>query len=180
MLAGARAKGLAREFVAVRLAIDTYQDRFHALPGDDPLADRHVAGAQVAAGAGNGLVDGSWSAPEAGGETALLWQHLRLAGLMPRGGDDADPRPRYLADGRLGASAATPAQRQVEGLGGTLQVCADGVPGRLAKAVDRLLDDGDTATGVVRAVAHGSPPGARAIAAGELDDAAAVTLCHAH
>lgn len=182
MLAGARAKRLTREFVAVRLAIDTYQDRFHALPGDDPFADRHAPGADVASGAGDGLIDGAWNGATAGSEAALLWQHLQLAGLAPPGlaADGADPRPRHVADGRIGANSPVAGQRQVEGLGGSLQVCADGVPGRLAKAVDRLLDDGDTAAGAMRAVPHASPPNARAIATGALDDGGTVTLCHAH
>ena len=117
MLATTRAKALAREMTAVRLAIDTYQDRFHALPGDDPHAAERLPGATTAPGAGNGMIDGTWDDVGADRESSLLWQHLRLAGLMPVAPGD-DTRPRHVAEGLLGASSAMPSQAQVGGLGG--------------------------------------------------------------
>lgn len=179
MLATTRAKALAREMTAVRLAIDTYQDRFHALPGDDPHAAEHLPGATTAPGAGNGLIDGAWDEAGAEREPSLLWQHLRLAGLMPAA-PDGDVRPRHIAEGVLGASSATPSQAQVGGLGGSLQVCAGSVPGRLAKAIDRLLDDGATDKGTVRVVAPGAPPAAPAIPTALIDEGAAYVVCQAH
>lgn len=178
MLATTRAKALAREMTAVRLAIDGYQDRFHALPGDDPRASVHVPGARTAPGAGNGVIDGAWDSADEDLESTLLWQHLRLAGLMPLAPGDA--RPRHVADGVLGASSATPSQGQVAGIGGFLQVCAGSVSGRLAKAVDRLLDDGVTDAGTVRVVAQGAPPGSPAIATALIDEGAAYVVCQAY
>lgn len=182
MLATTRAKALAREMSAVRLAIDSYQDRFHALPGDDPHASTHVTGATTASGAGNGVIDGAWDSLDPGGESTLLWRHLRLAGLMPAApeGGEGDPRPRHVADGVLGANSATPSQGQVAGLGGFLQVCAGSVPGRMAKVVDRLLDDGASDTGTVRVVAQGAPPASPAIATANIDDGAAYVVCQAY
>lgn len=178
LVSATRAKALAREITAVRVALETYQDRFHQLPGDDPAASTHVPGAVTVPGAGNGVIDGLWNDGDASAESMQLWNHLRLAGLLPLPeSPDADPRPRHLAEGRVGVSGATPAQRQVAGLGGTLQVCAGSVPGRLAILVDRYLDDGNPATGAVRLVPEGSPRNTPAVAAERLDDAASYVVC---
>lgn len=176
-----RAKSLVGQFNSVRHALDTYQDRFHAVPGDDRFAPRHLPGASVSATAGNGLLDGPWNAAGPTDEPVILWEHLRLAGLAPALGDGGpgDPRPRHLAGGVIGVSSALPAQRQVAGLGGSFQMCANAVPGRLARAVDSLLDDGETGTGSVRIVPDGSAPGTAAVATRDVEDGASYTLCQA-
>jgi prepilin-type N-terminal cleavage/methylation domain-containing protein len=179
LVALARAKTLANELQSIRLAIVTYQDRFHAMPGDDPFAAERLAGAQAAPGAGNGVIDGLWTSTAPTEESALLWQHLRLAGLLPalRASDTADPRPLHFLGGRYGVSGAVPYQRQVEGLMGSFQLCASAIPGRLAKVVDRQVDDGDTAKGSMRIVPDGAPVGTPAVETANVDDGAAYTLC---
>jgi len=181
LVAQSRAKSLVADFNAVRHAMDAYQDRYHALPGDDRLVYRHLAGARVSATSGNGLIDGDWDSPVPTDEAMLFWEHLRLAGLalaLTEGGA-GDARPRHFLGGILGVSSALPAQRQVAGLGGSFQLCARGVPGRLALAVDRLLDDGETATGSVRVVPDGSAPGMAAAATRDVQDGASYTICQA-
>lgn len=175
-----RAKSLVGEFNAVRHALDTYQDRFHAVPGDDRFAARNLPGARVSPTAGNGILDGSWNAAGATDEAVIFWEHLRLAGLSPplADGGPGDPRPRHLAGGVIGVSSALPAQRQIAGLGGSFQMCANAVPGRLAKAVDRLLDDGETSTGAVRVVPDGSANGTAAVASPDIEEGASYTICH--
>lgn len=179
LVALARAKTLANEMQSIRLALVTYQDRFRAMPGDDPLAAQRLAGALSAPGAGNGVVDGPWTSTAPTDESALLWQHLRLAGLLPalRASDTADPRPLHFLGGRYGVSGAAPYQRQVAGLMGSFQLCASAIPGRLAKVLDRQVDDGDTAKGSIRIVPDGSPMGTPAVEIGNVDDGAAYTLC---
>jgi prepilin-type N-terminal cleavage/methylation domain-containing protein len=179
LVAQARAKSLAGQFNSVRHAMQVYQDRFHALPGDDRLAPERLPGARVAPTAGNGVIDGAWNATAPTAEPVIFWEHLRLAGLAPPLEDSVpgDPRPRHLADGPLGVSSAMRAQRQVAGLGGSFQLCAGSVPGRLAMAVDRLLDDGDTASGSVRLVPDGSAVNSAAVASADVDEGAAYTVC---
>jgi type II secretory pathway pseudopilin PulG len=179
LVAQARAKSLAGQLGSVRHAMQVYQDRFHALPGDDRLAPERLPGARVAASAGNGLIDGAWNATAPSAEAVIFWEHLRLAGLAPPFEDSGsgDPRPRHLAGGPIGVSSATPMQRQVAGLVGSFQVCAGSVPGRLAMAVDRLLDDGDASSGSVRLVPDGSATNAIAVATGDVDEGAPYTLC---
>lgn len=181
MLHGARVKGVAAEFAAVRTAIDAYQDRFHALPGDDPRADAHLPGALVAANAGNQVLDGRWDSTNPADDSVLLWQHLRLAALLAGATDPADPgyRPRNRMEGRMGVSAASAHLVQVAGLNGAFQVCSGNLPGRLAKALDILLDDGDTAAGTLRFVPEGSPPGAAAVPTAAVGDGASFIACQA-
>lgn len=179
LVSQARAKSLAGQLNSVRHAMQAYQDRFHAVPGDDRLAPERLPGARVAATAGNGLIDGAWNATAPTAEAMIFWEHLRLAGLAPplEDSDSGDPRPRHLAGGPLGVSSATPAQRQVAGLGGGFQLCAGSVSGRLAMAVDRLLDDGDTASGSVRLVPDRSAVNTPAVATASVDEGAAYTVC---
>jgi prepilin-type N-terminal cleavage/methylation domain-containing protein len=179
LIAPARAKSLVADFHAVRHAMDVYQDRYHALPGDDRLVYRHLAGARVSATSGNGLIDGAWDSQVPTDEAMLFWEHLRLAGLvlaLTESGS-GDPRPRHFAGGIIGVSSALPDQRQVAGLGGSFQMCARGVPGRLALALDRLLDDGDTSMGSVRLVPDGSAAGAAATVTPAVMEGAAYTVC---
>lgn len=181
LIAQTRAKSLVADFNAVRHAMDTYQDRYHALPGDDRMVYRHLAGARVSATSGNGLIDGAWDSQVPTDEAMLFWEHLRLAGLalaLTESGS-GDPRPRHFAGGVIGVSSALPAQRQVSGLGGSFQMCARGIPGRLALAADRLLDDGDTQTGSVRLVPDGSAAGAAPTATPDVSEGAPYTVCQA-
>ena len=179
LVAQARAQSLAGQFNSVRHAMQAYQDRFHALPGDDRLAPERLPGARVAATSGNGVIDGAWNATAPTAEAVIFWEHLRLAGLAPplEESGSGDPRPLHLAGGPLGVSSATPAQRQVAGLGGSFQLCAGAVPGRLALAVDRLLDDGDTSAGSVRLVPDGSATNTAAVATTDVDEGASYTVC---
>jgi prepilin-type N-terminal cleavage/methylation domain-containing protein len=51
LINSARVKNLATDFRNVPLFIYGYQDKFRALPGDDPAADAHLGtGAEQAAG----------------------------------------------------------------------------------------------------------------------------------
>src|SRR6187401_2997341 len=84
LINSAKAKSLANDFRNVPVYIYAYQDKFRAIPGDDKVADTHVTGATNPAGAttaGNGRIEGKWDSNNAGDESVLFWQHVRLAGL---------------------------------------------------------------------------------------------------
>lgn len=63
LINSAKVKNMARDFQNVQVYIYGYQDKFKALPGDDPAVATHVTGGTVAAAAnlGNGVVNGTWN-----------------------------------------------------------------------------------------------------------------------
>lgn len=162
LINGAKAKAMAGDFRNVPIFIYSYQDKFRALPGDDPAAQMHLGAAAaqvatVAAGgsAGNGRLDGFWDSVSAADESFVVWQHVRLAGLAPGTAriDAAGYRPTNADGGAIGIeSIHQPGGAYVSGLGGTYLLCSSGILGRLARQIDLMLDDGNGATGQVRIV----------------------------
>jgi len=179
LLHGARVKSLANDFVSVKTALDAYQDRFRALPGDDRQADAHLAGATVLPGPANQRIDGAWDSAQPTDESTLFWQHARLAGLLPGRLDPSGDQflPRNVVSGRVGVSSVSAGQAQVAGLPGSIQVCSGGLPGKLARQLDTLLDDGNTAAGALQLVPDGSPSGTSPIATVAVADGLAYTAC---
>jgi prepilin-type N-terminal cleavage/methylation domain-containing protein len=151
LIDSAKVKNLAQDLRTVPAMIHAYQDRFRALPGDDPAAVRHLCDSGstcTVVGNGNGVINGDWNAG-ADAESTRLWQHLRLAGLATGSTSTDDPGflPRNALGGRLGVQRGG----SVLGLPGSLVVCSDNVPGKLVRQLDIALDDGDPATGSLRA-----------------------------
>lgn len=181
MLQSARVKSLAADFTVARTAINAYQDKFRALPGDDPLAASHLPGAFVTAGtgAGNGVIDGRWNSTSLADDSFVFWQHVRLGGFLAGSADPADEayRPRNPEGGVVGVSSATAGLVQVAGLRGTFQVCSSAIGGALARELDGMLDDGETATGSMRAVPDGAPLGTAAIPSRAMQDGQTYTVC---
>ena len=167
LISNAKVKSMANDFRTIPVFIYGYQDKFRALPGDDPAAQVHLGpGARqvgtVAAGgsAGNGRLDGQWNSASAGDESFLLWQHVRLAGFAagPTAVEDAGYRPTNADGGLIGIeSVAQPGSAPyIRNLGGTYLLCSSGIPGKFARQIDIALDDGNGASGQTRIVpAHG-------------------------
>lgn len=177
LIDSARVKNLAQDLRSVPAMIHAYQDRFRALPGDDPAAVRHLCSGGsscTVAGNGNGVIDGGWDAGT-DTESVRLWQHLRLAGLATGSTDPADAGflPRNALGGRLGVQRGG----SVLGLPGSLVVCSDNVPGKLVMQIDIALDDGDPAAGSLRAGTPGDTGLVAVSATNPLLEANAHTLC---
>ena len=177
LIDSARVKNLAQDLRSVPAMIHAYQDRFRALPGDDPAAVRHLCsggGACTVAGNGNGVINGDWDAG-ADTESVRLWQHLRLAGLATGSTDTADAGflPRNALGGRVGVQRGG----SVLGLPGSLVVCSDNVPGKLVTPLDIALDDGDPTAGSLRAGTPGDTGVVAISAANPLLEANAHTVC---
>ncbi|WP_374490017.1 prepilin-type N-terminal cleavage/methylation domain-containing protein [Zoogloea sp.] len=183
LINSARVKNLVNDFRTTASHLHTYQDRFRSLPGDDPGAAAHLAGAITASTGGtvgNGRVDGNWNSTTATDESLLFWQHVRLANLA--GGDGRNPGaegmdvttwlPRNAVGGRIGVTSTSP----ITGWSGSLFVCQDNISGRLAQQVDINMDDGLPNTGSVRLMANGSATSA-AIAPADLNETALYTVC---
>lgn len=177
LIDSAKAKNLAQDLRSIPALVHAYQDKFRALPGDDPAAARHLCpggDACTVAGNGNGVINGDWDAV-GGVETVRFWQHVRLANLMTGSTDADDPGflPRNALGGRLGIQRGN----SVLGIPGTLVVCSDAIPGKLVRQLDIALDDGDPARGSLRAGTTGATGLVAISAANPLDDANSHTVC---
>lgn len=186
LINSAKVKSVTNDFRNTSTYVFGYQDRFRAMPGDDPGVANRLAGAVRASTGGttgNGRIDGAWNSVTATDETVLLWQHVRLANLAS--GDGRSPAtvgivitdwlPRNAAGGRIGVTSAAP----IAGWGGTFFICQDNLPGSFARQIDIAMDDGQPASGTVRLLASGASSGA-AITPTELTDGEVYTVCAAY
>ncbi len=157
MITQAKIKNAINDFNGVTVAVTSYQDRYRALPGDDPNADTRWTIQAPAKGNGDGVIAGKYNAtvagaaPAAAEESNLFWQHLRIAGFVPglTTGAGSGAQPPNAAAGMVGVqSAVTPGI----GLGFTgLTICSSNLPDKVAIAIDSQMDDSNSATGQIRA-----------------------------
>lgn len=161
MITQAKIKNVVNDFNGVTAAVNSYQDRYRALPGDDLNASSRWSGAF--SGDGNGVfgvpgtdVYNTAAATPAAGttETLKFWWHLRLAGFV--GGSTAATsaasvqQPANAANGIMGV--------QTSGMGFTSNiVCSSNLPDKIAIAVDTQMDDGSATTGQVRGLSQNAP-----------------------
>ena len=173
LINSAKVKNLANDFKNVPVFIYGYQDKFKALPGDQPQASLDsqfppantgtvcTPGAAGKCATNNGIIDGGWDATAVTDESFVFWQHVRLAGFGPGATSTAaaDYRPKNAVNGFIGVtnSAQAPITSGGAPMKGTYIVCSDAIPGKFAKQLDTTLDNGDTATGSVMVVAAGTP-----------------------
>jgi prepilin-type N-terminal cleavage/methylation domain-containing protein len=154
LINSAKVKNMASDFKNTQVYIYGYQDRFRALPGDDRQANAHTGGVTAttpAASIGNGLIDGQWNSVTLTDESALFWQHVRLAGFAPGPTNTADANyfPTNTDGGRIGVQSIATFTK-ITGMTGAFAICSDGILGQFATQLDTLLDDGETSTGSVR------------------------------
>jgi len=162
MITQAKIKNLIADFSGISAAYHGYQDRYRAIPGDDPQADDRWAVAPAAVGGdGNGVVGGDYNvtgAAPAGatGESRRWWDHLRRAGFVAGTGDQ---QPFNAVTGLLGVQTGggTLGATALGGFG-ALIVCSANMPDKVAIAVDTQMDDGAAATGTVRGQLHAGGP----------------------
>jgi prepilin-type N-terminal cleavage/methylation domain-containing protein len=159
LINSAKVKNLANDFRTIPTYIYAYQDKFRALPGDDPAAVAHLgASATQATGTavGNGVINGEWRSSTATDESFLFWQHIRLANLTSGSTTtgDATYLPVNVEGGRIGVTSALNSPNSTI-LKGSFVVCSDGILGKFAKQLDTTLDDGKTTTGNVAVFANG-------------------------
>ncbi|HSI24866.1 MAG TPA: prepilin-type N-terminal cleavage/methylation domain-containing protein [Methylotenera sp.] len=153
LINSARVKSLTRDFQNTQVYIYGYQDRFRAIPGDDPAATTHVNASDD--GDGNGQISGQWNSSTATDESYLFWEDVRLAGLAPGPTNPADAQfqPRNSNGGRIVIQSIAAAFNKITGMNGQFAICSDAILGRDAVQIDQTLDDGETSTGTIRAVA---------------------------
>jgi prepilin-type N-terminal cleavage/methylation domain-containing protein len=163
LIANAKVKSLASDFRNIPTYFYAYQDRFHALPGDDHAAVAHLGSANIASTAGqqqNGLIQGAWNSESASDESFLLWQHLRAAGLASGTTDinSGQYTPRNSEGGRLGVTSVGALSAVTSGTFNSAHaLCSDGIIGRYATQLDTMLDDGAGNGGAMRIVLSSTP-----------------------
>ena len=161
LINSAKVKNLAGDFKNIPVFIYGYQDKFKSLPGDDASVTTHVTGGTLAttpaSSQGNGVIDGLWKPALVTDESAVFWQHVRLAGLAPGSTTPAltgDYIPKNALGGDIGITSA--ANSPITGLRGSFVICSNGISGKFAKQLDTTMDDGVTTTGSMQVVAVGT------------------------
>lgn len=184
LINSAKVKNFATDFRNIPLFIYGYQDKYKALPGDHATVTTAITGATACTPAaatkcapGNGVLDGTWNASAITDESFVFWQHVRLAGFAagPTNTADVTYAPRNADGGLIGIQGTvTP---YILGMTGTYMICSDGILGKFAKQLDTTVDDGNTTTGVMRAVPSGSAVGTAGTATTSVVEASAYTVC---
>lgn len=173
MITQGKIKNAVSDFNGIQAAYYGYQDRYKAIPGDDPGATRWQATAGTPppnVGSGNGQIAGKYNVTVTGDaattqESNLFWTHLRCAGFVPgpcTGTGSSNP-PTNAATGIVGVQTG-------DGAGGValapaagspgftgLIICSANLPDKIAIALDTQMDDGNSATGQVRGQLQTTP-----------------------
>ena len=154
MITQAKIKNAVADFSGISAAYYGYQDRYRAIPGDDPNAGTRWAGAT--AGNGDGVVSGTYNTGTATAESRLWWDDLRRSGFVAGNGTQ---QPFNAFTGILGVQTgdgATPPTAALGGFAGLI-VCSANIPDKVAIAIDTQMDDGLIATGTVRGQLQSAP-----------------------
>jgi len=169
LINNAKAKAYATDFRNIPIMLHAYQDRFKALPGDDAQVTIHFPGATLAttpAGTvGNGVINGAWDTNTDSDESCLFWQHVRLAGLAPGSATvSCAPGSNYLPQntngGQVGIQSNIGFTTMTGTMNGSYIICSKNIPGNFVLELDAMLDDGNPATGSVRAIRASNAGGA--------------------
>src|SRR5687767_4684081 len=152
MITQAKIKNTMADFTGISAAYHGYQDRYRAIPGDDPGAARWPTGVVTTSGtAGNGVVSGTYNAAcpavivVASAESCNFWAHLRLAGFVSGTGGN---QPFNALTGMIGVQTGDGAGGATllnagggQGFSGLL-ICSANIPDKIAIATDTQMDDG--------------------------------------
>ncbi|MGV7207454.1 prepilin-type N-terminal cleavage/methylation domain-containing protein [Oxalobacteraceae bacterium A2-2] len=136
LIDSAKVKNIIQQSNSLSAAVNAYQDKFRALPGDDLQGTLHAPGAT-----GNGNGDGQIT------EYALAPQHLALSGFITGAYNGTTD---FMTSAQGGAVYIF--NDIVGGRGGN-GIRLDNLPDSFAEQIDSKLDDGKYNTGSIRATA---------------------------
>jgi prepilin-type N-terminal cleavage/methylation domain-containing protein len=158
MITQAKIKNVVADFSGISAAYYGYQDRYRAIPGDDPqAASRWTTPTAAVAGDGNGRLSGKYNSSTDTEESRKWWDHLRRAGFVAGSGYT---QPFNAVAGQIGVqtgNANTTTPGTVLGGFGGLIICSAGLPDKIAIAVDTQMDDGAPGAGTVRGQTQSTP-----------------------
>jgi prepilin-type N-terminal cleavage/methylation domain-containing protein len=172
MITQAKIKNVINDFNGVTAAVNSYQDRYRALPGDDATADVRWSTQGAVKGNGDGALAGVYNFVPAGTPTTtqesnLFWWHLRLGGFVPgavTAGLAAGLQPPNATNGIIGVQSSIGGTNNL-GFSSNI-VCSSNLPDKIAIAVDTQMDDGTPAAGEIRGQLQAAPTPAVAAASG--------------
>jgi prepilin-type N-terminal cleavage/methylation domain-containing protein len=143
VITNARIKNIEISLASLAKAVYTYQERYHALPGDDDkAASTFTQSTVISNGNGNGIIEGDYKVPTNATETGKVWQHLRAAELINGALEDVTGPPNPF-DGEIGIGS------NVYGLTG-LVIGFTNIPKEIAVLIDERNDDGLQNQGKIR------------------------------
>lgn len=162
LIGNAKVKNLASDFRNIPTYFYGYQDRFRAVAGDDHAAATHVGGVNAASTTQlqDGLIQGAWNSTSTDDESFVVWQHLRMAGLVAGSTDLAASQytPRNSEGGQVGVTSVAALTAVSTGTFNSAHaICSDAIIGRYATQLDTMLDDGVGNTGAMRIVERSTP-----------------------
>jgi prepilin-type N-terminal cleavage/methylation domain-containing protein len=177
MVNQAKIKNIIADFSGLSAAYLGYQDRYRAVPGDDPNAGSRWVGAVP--GNGDGQLSGKYNSQNQADESRTWWAHLRRSGFI---GGAGTLQPFNSVTGMIGVQTGDGATTIGPALGGyvSMIVCFASLPDKIAIAVDTQMDDGLPNSGTVRAQLQTGPNPdiATSAASGYAETGSAVyTLC---
>ncbi|MCA1857102.1 prepilin-type N-terminal cleavage/methylation domain-containing protein [Massilia oculi] len=176
-------KSLANEMRSLSTMVNGYRDLYRAIPGDDAKADLNQKTAlKSTTNPGNGAIDsGKWigdATVVATDETTLFWQHVRLAGLAS--GSASSGTATNALGGKLGITSNNFRPKTPDGVNASYYVCSSAIPGKTARALDIMLDDGVSEKGQLFGSEEGTTGAVTAADAAlpkDYDDAKKYTVC---
>jgi prepilin-type N-terminal cleavage/methylation domain-containing protein len=196
MIIQAKVKNSITDFSGVSAAYYGYQDRYRAIPGDDPLAERWGAATAtppVLKGNGDRILTGVYDVATSGAatapanESANWWDHLRRSGFITGGTGNTNPINSF--NGILGAQqgdgagvgATTPVGAILLSVAAAtdgftnLVLCSTNLPDKVAIALDVQMDDGLSAKGAVRSVLSATAITAAGVAVAAYQETGTIT-----
>ena len=174
LIENSKVKNAIKDLDGISAAYYSYTDRFRRVPGDDgPIATLTARGgnwtvAGITAGDNDGVLEvTNAQAFTGGGEGQEFFQHLKAAGFLSGNPGDAGVTalPRNAFNGLIGVTnAGITGGTPVMPAGN--KICMSQVPGKIARAIDTQLDDGQSNSGAIQAttgvVGANTAPGAAA------------------
>jgi prepilin-type N-terminal cleavage/methylation domain-containing protein len=157
MITQAKIKNAIADFSGISAAYHGYQDRYRAIPGDDPNAASRWTGATVSptpAEVGNGRVQGKYNSTTDTDESRLWWDHLRRAGFVAGSGFN---QPFNAFSGMIGVQTGDGGTGTALGGFAGIIVCSANIPDKVAIALDTQMDDGKIDAGTVRGQGQSGP-----------------------
>ncbi len=144
MITNAKIQNIENSFNSLAQAVSIYQERYHALPGDDQWADLKFGDNEdisITNGNGDGVIEGHFDSESKNDEARLVWSHLRYANLVLRvNADNQQEQPANPYFGIIGISSNS-LDNGAQGKNMPLFVGLTQIPGHIAIILESHSDD---------------------------------------
>ena len=167
-------KRLERDFRSIQTAVYDLRESLRSNNGDVRKVSLHLQDADASGNSGNfdTSPDGNWNSTS--GVRFKLWKQVR-SGTLAQGSMGTNlqaPVPLKLPGGFIAISGTDNAI--ITGLNGDYIICTNNIAGKLAKELDLVMDDGNTASGLMMV---SNSVGGACIASESIVDSARYMVC---